>query len=347
MKIIINTAIISILLLTAFNCNDSVVNPQEQPGRRDYSWTVDTVNADPYKFLLRLWASSPTDVWVTGIGGDFAKDIFHYDGNSWTTHGNFDGYSYQPHSIFGFAPNDIYIGCVSGRIYHYDGNSMNVVAALTKDGHSNIVFDNMWGDGPNNVYATGAYPDSTGYNNNSVIAHLTSGRWSILNTDGIRGIIEQLYVNYIDGKTYMQSYRIGGGQYPDSSLIYEYSQGKYNELYSSILAQGYQSNLSLINGKVYFILGSEIAIQEKDQFQTVLKVDNPNFYQRIWGRDSKDIFLMMTDGLAHYNGTDIQYLFHYPFHTQIFGAALFKNDVFFLIYESQTGLSLVYHGKLK
>jgi len=40
-------------------------------------------------------------------------------------------------------------------------------------------------------------------------------------------------------------------------------------------------------------------------------VENPNFYQRMWGRNSKDIFLLMTDGLAHYNGTDIEYLFYF------------------------------------
>ncbi|MDT3695538.1 MAG: hypothetical protein ROY99_04035 [Ignavibacterium sp.] len=79
-----------------------------------------------------------------------------------------------------------------------------------------------------------------------------------------------------------------------------------------------------------------------------MQVSNSNFYQRIWGRNSKDIFLLMTDGLAHYNGTDIQYLFYFnkvP-RTQIYGVALFDKDAFFLVYESQTGLSFVYHGKL-
>ena len=56
----------------------------------------------------------------------------------------------------------------------------------------------------------------------------------------------------------------------------------------------------------------------------------------------------MTDGLAHYNGSNIEYLFHYnqP-NVEIFGAQLFQNEVFFLINEYSTGLSLIYHGKLK
>jgi hypothetical protein len=96
-------------------------------------------------------------------------------------------------------------------------------------------------------------------------------------------------------------------------------------------------------------LGYQLAKRVNGQFQTFLQVNNLNFYQRIWGRNSKDIFLLMIDGLAHYNGSDIQYLFHFnkvP-RTQIYGAALFDKDAFFLVYESQTGLSLIYHGKLK
>lgn len=70
-----------------------------------------------------------------------------------------------------------------------------------------------------------------------------------------------------------------------------------------------------------------------------------------WGRSTKDIFLLMTDGLAHYNGDNIEYLFYFTFAndkpwTQIYGAAIFENEVFFTIYEPPTDLKLIYHGKL-
>ncbi|MFZ2325024.1 MAG: hypothetical protein WAV89_15185 [Ignavibacteriaceae bacterium] len=106
--------------------------------------------------------------------------------------------------------------------------------------------------------------------------------------------------------------------------------------------------LSFINDEVIFVLGNRIARRVNDQFYTIVNVDNSNFYQRIWGRNTKDIFLLMIDGLAHYNGTDVEYLFYFnqtP-RTQIYGAALFEKDVFFLVDETNTSLSLVYHGKL-
>ena len=120
-------------------------------------------------------------------------------------------------------------------------------------------------------------------------------------------------------------------------------------MYASEETWGKQADISLIDNKVYFILGNKIATRENDQFKTLVNVDNPNFYQRIWGRNSKDIFLLMTDGLAHYNGSDLKYLFYFnktP-QTQIYGAALFENEVFFTVYEASTDLKYIYHGTLK
>ena len=348
MRTIFNTAIVGLLLLMAFNCDSNPVAP-EQPGRRDYVWTIDTVNSDPYKTLLRMWASSPTDVWVTGIGGDFAKDIFHYDGQIWTTQGKFSNYSYQPNSIFGFGPNDIYIGCVSGRLYHYDGNSIKEIAALTKDGHSDIIFSNMWGGSiwgiSKNLYATGAYPDGQGLYNGSVIAQYLDNKWIMLNTESLKGIVAHLYVDNPSQMLYMQVIKYSNTF--DTTFVYQYQQGKYTQLYKTIFGKNW-ANIGFIDGEVYFILNTEIAVRTDNHFQTILNLEGTSFYRRIWGRNSKDIFLEMTDGLAHYDGNDVQYLFHYnrP-NVEIFGAALFKNDVFFLVYEYTTGLSLVYHGKLK
>ncbi len=348
MKKIINLTYICLFLFISLSCNnDPITPPEDQPGRRDYAWTVDTIP----NYMTRMWGYSPTDVWVVGPPGDFSKSIYHFDGLKWSTDEVFR--LVDPHSIFGFSSNNIYMGSSNGRIWHFDG-TWKEIAALTKDGHSDIVFDNMWGTTTNlfgralsnDLYAFGAYVDEKGNFNKSIIAHYFSGKWEMLNTDGLFGIVVHLYKNSYDKKIYMQVIEIGGAERLDSTYIYEYASGKYSEIYGDEWLQGLQADISLINGEVYFALGSEIATRVDNKFQTVLKVDNPNFYQRIWGRGSKDIFLMMVDGLAHYNGTDIEYLFHYPFHTQIAGAALFENDVFFLVYQSQGNLNLIYHGKI-
>jgi hypothetical protein len=54
----------------------------------------------------------------------------------------------------------------------------------------------------------------------------------------------------------------------------------------------------------------------------------------------------MKDGLAHYNGSNVEYLFNFnkP-RTHIYGAAIFETEVIFLV--SEPGLNLIYRGKLE
>ena len=169
----------------------------------------------------------------------------------------------------------------------------------------------------------------------------------MINTNGLIGIVENLYKDK-NKNIFIQTIHIGGGVSFDSTLIYQNLNGKFIKLYSSIWDRGLQADISLIDGEVYFILGDKIAKRKDNQFQTYLTIANPNFNQIIWGRNSKDIFLSMIDGIAHYNGTDIEYLLQYnkP-STYIFEAAIFEKEVFFLVRDYRNNLNLIYHGKLK
>jgi hypothetical protein len=338
--------ILSLLFILQLSCS-SPTDPNDnlQPGRRDYVWTVDTL-AGLSSPRFRMWGSAPSDVWATTTS-NWDVSISHYDGSRWTSYG-VSGII-QPNAIYGFSSNNIFLGDENGKIWKYNGNNWTLFAELKKDGHSRIVFSNIWGENTNSIFATGAYPEENGGYNMSVIAHYYNGNWNMLNTKVLYGIVTRLYKNFPDNKIYLQV--IGGQNSTDSTKIYEYVNGNYQKLYGNIWTKGLQSDISLINGEVHFILGNTIAKRRDNQFQTLIQVNHPNFYQRIWGRNSKDIFLLMTDGLAHYNGRDIEYLFHFTFGqstpwTQIYGAALFENEVFFLVDEPQTGLGLVYHGIL-
>jgi len=157
----------SALTFTLLSCGDNITGP-EQPGKRNYTWTVDTLS-NPFDPLFRLWGSSPTDVWSINISGNVTGEIFHFDGKKWSSDA-VPGMD-SPHSIYGFASNNLWIGAAQGQIWHYGGNIWKQAAKLTKDGNTQIVFDNMWGDSPNDLYAFGAYTDENGFFNNSAIAH--------------------------------------------------------------------------------------------------------------------------------------------------------------------------------
>ncbi len=338
------TAIFTIVIIN-LSCEDNPVTPGDPPpGSRDYVWTIDTIDA-PYNTYYRMWASSPEDIWLVGQG-DWEHSIAHYDGISWSTYG-------VPRmnvaaSIFGFSGNNVYIGTAGGGIWNYDGSSWQKVTELTKDGRSDIFFDNIWGRAPNEIYAFGAYPEVGGAYNKSVIAQFIDGNWSMINTDALYGVVEHLYGSKTSNQLYMQVLEMGGGEHFDSTHIWEYSEGQYQKIYANIWTKGLQADISLINDEVFFVLGNRITTRANNQFNTVVNVDNPNFYQRIWGRSSNDIFLLMTDGLVHYNGNDMEYLFYFNItpRTQIYGAALFEDEVFFIVDEARSNLNLIYHGKL-
>jgi len=330
--------LLSILVLF-LGCSENIIEPVLEPGKRDYIWSVDTIFS--FNPLYRIWGSSPNDVWTITVGS-WDEDVYHFDGRNWTTDGVFRIWS--PHAIWGFSKNNIFIGSGGGKIWHYNGDDWQETAKLTKDGHSDIAFNNMWGESPNKLYAFGAYSDDDGLLNKSIIAYYNGSSWKMVNTDGLEGIVASLFKNKPDNAYYMQLIKWSNTY--DSTYIYQYKNEKYSMIYKTIWSNTWAS-ISLINNVVYFILKKEISIRENNQFETVLNLENYDFYQRIWGRHSEDIFVLMTDGLAHYNGIDIDYLFYFPNpRTQIWGAVLFKNEVFMLTYEASTGLSLIYHGKL-
>ena len=341
--------LVFVLTSAYFSCDNPTGPIEDTPGRRDYTWTVDTLNIEYPAY--KIWGSSPSDVWSINTSPDLSHSFWLYDGNKWSTDGVFRLIS--PHALFGFARNNVFAGGdTDGRIWHFDGNSWEQIAVLTKPGTRFVGLENIWGESANDFYAVGAGPDDKDYANFSVIAHFTNNEWDMLNTDSLIGNVVHLYKNKPDNKIYLRLTKIGGTEFIDSTIVYEYNQGKYTELYGNIESIGLQCDISLINGEVYFILGNRIAKRVNDQFQTVLQVNNPKFYQRIWGRNSNDIFLLMTDGLAHYNGSDVEYLFHFTYpddkpSTQIFGAAIFEKEAFFTVYEPPTHLKLIYHGKLK
>jgi hypothetical protein len=330
-------------ILTQLSCNTTEPTDELKPGRRDYIWTVDTLNY-PFATLYRIWGSSPTDVWATSPG-NWDKSISHFNGNRWTSYG-VTGMN-VPSSIFGFAPNSIFIGTGGGGIWKFDGNNWNKIAEITKDGRNDIVFDNIWGKAQNDLYAFGAYTDSNGLANNSVIARFRNNNWSIINNDEIKGIVEHLFENNVDGKIYFQSIKIGGFAHPDSTILYEYYNSHFAKIYSGVWDYENTGDISLILGEVYFIIGKRITKRVNNEFKTFLNLDNTNFDNYIWGLSSKNIFIRMTDGMAHYNGSNIEYLVNFSKpRTKIPGAILFDNEVFFIVYEASTNLNLIYHGKL-
>jgi hypothetical protein len=118
----------------------------------------------------------------------------------------------------------------------------------------------------------------------------------------------------------------------------------YNENYSM------ENNAipQLIDNKVFFLIGYNINTYENGAFKPYLNIYEPKFGGQIWGRNIKDIFLRMFDGIAHFNGENIEYLFSFSPNNFIFinDVAVFGNELFVLSTDYNRDQNIIYRGKL-
>jgi len=325
-------------LLAQLNCNTTEPTDNLKPGRRDYTWTVDTLNI-PFTVLTRIWGSSPSDVWAIGPGGDADKTIYHFDGVSWST----DGISrpLSPTAIFGFSPNNVWIGGRGGDIWNYNGSTWikNTTMAIP---NYIVGFEDIWGDAPNNIYGVGYAEDDTTYR--SVIVVYDGVRWKNIDSYKMRNS----FIKIRKGQTTNNNfYILGVGDEPfaeDTSFIYSFSGSKLIQIYKGLRNFYEIAGIENINDEMLFLQGSKLYKYLIGEFQFFLDVGEPAAFL---GRSSKDIFLGKLNGIAHYNGTDVQYLYQFNNTSiRIFMGRVFDKEIFFLAYDTNNSLNLIIRGKL-
>ncbi|MDO8609764.1 MAG: hypothetical protein Q7R95_04395, partial [bacterium] len=248
-----------------------------------------------------------------------------------------------PTAIFGFAPNNVWIGGRGGEFWFYNGNSWTKKSVITIEGYDWISIENIWGDSPNNIYAVGFAENSETYQ--SVIAKFDGVQWQSLGTSQMR----KSFIKIQRGtKTSNKFYILGIGFeqfFDDTSYIYEFDGIKLSEIYKGLANSSEIGGLENINGEMYFLNGSKILKYVNNSFQLFLQINEP---AAIWGRNSKDIFLGKIDGIAHYNGIDIEYLhnFNNP-GIKITDGVVFDKEIFVLAADYNSGLNFIYRGVLK
>ena len=338
------TALLTIIFIN-LSCEDNPVTPDEPPpGSRDYTWTVDTL-AIPFMSFNRIWGSSPQDVWIVGPGGDLDKTIYHYDGSSWQTDGRSRPVS--PLAVWGFAENDVWIGGRDGQIWHYDGSSWIEDTMFVRPREKNIGFQEIWGDSPDNILATGYSGDLE--NRTAVLAKYIGIKWKLTEFDSLRkhNFLRIRRSNEQSDNYYIQSFE-HQTLTSDSLSIFEYKDDNSIKLiYEGGAGSSTRAFIQKIGDEIYFVIGNTINRYVNNEFQPYLEIPFSNFGFQIFGRNKNDIFLRMTDGIAHFNGNNTEYIYMFEGKISITDAVLFENEVFFLAFDISNGNDLIYHGKLE
>lgn len=338
MKQKILLVLIAISFLAANSCKDDIVGPQ--PGRRDYVWTTDTIKA-PFFFANKIWGTSAEDLWIIGPGGGLDKTIWRYTGSKWQS----DGISraISPLSICGFSKNNVWIAGREGRIWHYDGLELKENVMFKKN-NWDIGFQEIWGDSPNEIYATG-YADSGNFRH-GIILRYYENKWSEVYIQAYpynflrirRGLKEstKFYLYGIYSSTSEGSF----------DGLFEFDGTHLRQIYKAMVTPQTWAFLQKIDDKILFVIGNKIYRYVDNQFMTITQITNPYFGLQIFGRNEKDIFLRMEDGIAHYNGNDIEYLYKFQSKISIVDGIVFEKDVFFLGRDYNLGINVVLKGKI-
>ncbi len=332
------TAIITLIIMS-ISCNDNPVVPGDEPppGRRDYVWTIDTLDL-PLTDLRLMWGSTPNDVWVIGAGGHLSNLLWHFDGISWSSYGEFSGT--LPYGIKGFASDDIWIGGQMGNISHYDGTAWEKVYQIPNPGYFDFYgIQNFEGESSDNMYAVG-FADSAG-TRISLIYHYDGIAWKRLSSG-------KFNMNFYSMKKEDNSKRYYiEGLFPDSNAAILFENGKFDFIDND--RRTYQTNITMqkIGSNIYMTKGQEIFQLNGKEKRFIYRIDDENFGLQSYGRNSKDIFLRMFDGVAHYNGINHEYLTRFDKRMSIRDVLLFEKEVFITVYDWDNYINYIYRGKLQ
>jgi hypothetical protein len=277
-------------------------------------------------------------MWGVGPG---RHSVWHYDGKKWTTLHDDNLAMYDVNCTYGFSKNNVWAAGGNGRIYHYDGNNWSLNYQHTINGFIGIGLYDLYGVSPNNLYAVGAvwFDNET---RRGIILHYDGSKWEQKYLAGYNSLFIEVKVTF-DNKCYIHCVKQDVKNYgTDTTVIYKFDTSGLHELYNDKDKYPIGARISIIAGEAYFVLGTNIYRYQQNSFVEFLKTGSiwtPSFY----GRNEKDIILGTSDGIEHYNGSDIQLLMaKRGFNNGI----LFDNEVVLLNAITENG-SIIYHGKLK
>lgn len=331
-------SLILFLLTTAFSCNDDVVVPPElQPGRRDYTWTVDTLKpAEGRSLPSRMWGVNANDIWAVGLSYLNAYCIWHFDGQRWT---NYTPDKYiDPRGLWGTASNNIWIGSTDGAFWHYDGFKWTKFSETVIPNYQQFVVQFMCGNSASNIYAVG-FADSIGGNTyKGVIMHYNGNVWELVNLPTLKKSFKQIFYEESSRKFIISAWTFDT---PDEA-IYSFDGSKLEQAYTT------NEGLTLIQiGKnIYTEVDQKILKYQNSNFVLFKDFSSSNYVGNAFGRNEKDFFTINSDGIGHYNGTDLVTI--YPKWTIDWspgGGIVFEKDVFFIWDDSYK--TFIVHGKLK
>jgi len=324
------------LFIISISCDSTEPIDEITPGRRDYTWTVDTLNpAEGRSLPSRMWGANANDVWTVGLSYLNAYCIWHFDGMHWN---NYTPDKYlDPRGIWGTSNNNIWIGSTDGAFWKYDGIRWNRFSETVIPDYQQFVVQSICGNSPNNIFAVGYADSIDGNTYKGIIMHYNGVKWNLVNIPAMKQSYKQIFFDSVTGNFIISSWIFNQ---PDE-YIYSFDGKDLKHIYSG------QDGLTLaqVGSTIYVQIKQQLFKYQKNKIEPFKDFTSSNYIGNAFGRTEMDFFTINWDGIGHYNGTDLVTI--YPKWNNDWasgGGIVFEKDVFFIWDDSYN--TFIVHGKL-
>jgi hypothetical protein len=232
------------------------------------------------------------------------------------------------------------MGGNEGKIFHFDGNIWNQTFSYENPSNYNFIVD-IWGKTPMEIYAIAVVNDQ-GFK--SVVLRFDGVNW-----------VEIYYSNYPiqffriqkEAETlFLSGITLANNQ--QEIVFLKFEDNIMKEIFRKQIGEITFGSLSQIGDKTYFLIDKDLYRFINGNFVKVITFNVEQFGYGAYGRNEKDIFLSMRDGLAHYNGENVEYLYRFSNNnTNPFPYPVnLSNAVFFPAHDKNNDLNLILRGVL-
>jgi len=314
-------------------------------GRRDYVWTVDTINGDNgYLALTHIWGDSPDNIWICGGNGSNSYRVWNYDGARWRGLGTKDLY---PDGIFGFGKKNIWASS-GNQIWHFDGTKWKVNYEAVNDSFKIILFQKFYGKDENNIWLVGI-TNNLDNNEHGIIYHYDGSGWTqkFLSKDNNIHFYD-IYPTENEDIFLIWGLSRGYNPYIDSSTIFIYDRNEVKKFCQSYYGGLESCWIKTLGDQIYITKENKIFRYNNNELIYLFPGEILENGLLIGGRNDRDIFVWKSDGLAHYNGVDTKYIFKQKTSIQIrSGIMVFDKEIFFFAMDRVNSNYYFVKGELK
>ncbi len=177
--------------------------------------------------ISAIYGFSANDIWMVGNSyshtpsEDFRNVIIHNDGGTWRLITEIDAPSC--YSVWGTSSSDLFVGCDSGLILHYDGGQWGKQTLSTPYAQIHSIL----GFSTNEVYALGGHPD--------FVQPGDSTFFYFYKYDGKQWEVLQTFIEYPNAPSRLFGTKLWGTANRNLysaglSGIYEYSENKWRRI---------------------------------------------------------------------------------------------------------------------